>query len=325
MHGSSITGTAGAWKTEDSIGELGGLTAVVSGANSGIGFETARALASHGAHVVLACRDERKGLDAARRVRDAVPHADIESGVLDLADLVSVHRFVASYLEHHDRLDILINNAGMMGGPHRHTADGFELQFGTNHLGHFALTGLLLPALMAAPGARVVTLTSSAAAMARLDLDDLQSERRYSPVSAYSRSKLANLMFTLELDRRAKAANVDLISVASHPGVAASNISAKHADWGRNRRPSEALIAITQRILGQPSDKGALPSLYAATAVGVHGGAFVGPRLGGMRGTPTAQKPPARATDDQIARRLWEISTDLTKVSFEALTSSRVD
>jgi NAD(P)-dependent dehydrogenase (short-subunit alcohol dehydrogenase family) len=305
-----------AW-TAESIGDLGGRAAVVTGANSGIGLETARAL---GAHVVLACRDERKGLDAALRVAGAVSGADVESQALDLADLTSVRQFVAGYQEHHDRLDILINNAGVMGGPYRRTVDGSELQFATNHIGHFALTGVLIPALTATPGARVVTVTSSAAAMARLDLDDMNGERRYSPVAAYSRSKLANLMFTLELDRRAKAANVDLVSVASHPGVAASNITAKHADRGRNRRPGEALVALTQRILGQPSDKGAPSSLYAASAAGVRGGELVGPRRGGMRGTPTAQKPSARATDDQTARRLWEISTDLTHVSFEALT-----
>lgn len=309
-----------AW-TEADIGDLAGRTAVVTGANSGIGFQTALLLAAHGAHVVLACRDEGKALEAAGQITRAAPGADTEYRALDLADLASVRRFAAGCLDQHDGIDILVNNAGVSGGPYRRTTDGFERHFGTNHLGHFALAGLLLPALLTRPGARVVTVSSSVAAQGHIDPDDLQGERRYRWITAYSRSKLANLMFALELDRRAKAANAHLASVASHPGIAASELlTARQADAGRRRRPSEAILVSIQHMLGQPARQGAWPSLYAATHPDLAGGEYIGPsRRAHTRGSPAHVKIPERALDQGTSRHLWKISAELTGVQMDAL------
>jgi NAD(P)-dependent dehydrogenase (short-subunit alcohol dehydrogenase family) len=307
-----------AW-TAAVAGNLGGRTAVVTGANSGIGFETARLLAVHRARVILACRDKAKGLQASQKIERDQPGADVSYRMLDLADLASVRRFADERLAEHDGIDILVNNAGVMGGPRRETADGFESQLGTNHLGHFALTGLLLPALLARPGTRVITVSSSVASRGKIDFSDLQGER-YRWFAAYAQSKLANLMFALELDRRAKAARLGLASLASHPGAAASNILGKHADWGRPRRASEVVLAMVQSVTGQPTDKGALPSLYAATAPGLTGGEYVGPTgLAQMRGKPAQVAVPKRALDRDAARRLWQASAELTGVTFDSL------
>src|SRR5271167_2998976 len=213
------------WTTDD-IPPLAGRIAVVTGANSGLGFETALALARAGARVVLACRDEAKGGDALDRIRQAVPAADVRLDRLDLADLASVREFAADFSAGHGGLDLLLNNAGVMAIPRRETADGFEMQFGTNHLGHFALTGLLLDRLLARPGARVVTVSSTAAMIGRIRFDDLQGSRRYGKWTAYGQAKLANQLFALELDRRATDCGVDLVSVAAHPGYAATNLQA---------------------------------------------------------------------------------------------------
>lgn len=285
--------------TPGDIPDLTGSTAVVTGATSGIGLPTTLELARHGARVILTARDPQRGRAALQAIRSAVPEATVEVGELDLADLRSVRAFAATVEE---PLDLLVNNAGIGMTPRRTTADGFEAQFGTNHLGHFALTGLLLPRLLARPGARVVTVSSDAHALGTIDFDDLGLKRRYNRFSAYGRSKLANLLFATELQRRATAAGVDLLSLASHPGATATGI----AKLGVLTRPAGVLMRLVMR---SPAE-GAVPSLYAATSPEVKGGEFVGPGLKEMRRSP-------KALDAALAARLWETSEELTGVRFE--------
>ena len=311
--------------TGNDIGDLTDRTAVVTGASSGIGWQTARWLAANGAQVVLACRDYERGGQAARQVTGPAgrPGATVE--VLDLADLASVGRFADRVLRRHDGIDILVNNAGIAGGPRRSTADGFEAHLGTNHLGHFALTGLLLPALLARPGARIVNLTSSVAAQGRINFADLNSERRYRFITAYSQSKLANLMFAVELDRRARAAGVPLISTAVNPGIVATGLLRRKRDqWGRGSRPAELAVAAVQRVYGQPPGDGCLTALYAATAPRLRGGEYIVPDgRGHRRGSPAVGHPPLRALDPETARRLWETSAELTEVEYATLDVAR--
>ena len=313
-----------AW-TSDDVGNLAGRTAVVTGASGGIGLATARWLAGKGAHVVLACRAPARGRQAAQQISDITGRASVTAEALDLADLASVRRLAGRVIRDHGSVDILINNAGIAGGPRRSTADGFEAHFGTNHLGHFALTGLLLPALLARPGARVVTVTSSVAAQGRIDFTDLNSQRRYRFIAAYARSKLANLMFAVELNRRAKAAGVTLVSAAVNPGIVATGLlNQKRSQWGRGSRPAELAVAAVQRLYGQPPGDGCLTSLYAATAPGLRGGEYIVPDgRGHRRGNPVAVPPPLRALESETARQLWEASAGLTGVSFTALDAAR--
>ena len=308
------------WTTDD-IPHLAGRIAVVTGANSGLGFDTALALAGAGAQVVLACRDQAKGGDALDRIRKALPGADVHLDQLDLADLASVRKFAADFSAEHDGLDILLNNAGVMAIPRRETADGFEMQFGTDHLGHFALTGLLLDSLLTRPGARVVTVSSTAARMGRIRFDDLQGSRRYGKWTAYGQAKLSNQLFALELDRRAADQGVDLVSVAAHPGYAATNLQAVGPRMSGSRI-MERLYDLGNLVFAQATADGALPSLYGATAPGVRGGQYFGPdRLFGMRGHPKPVSFVRAARDPETARRLWEISEKLTGVCFGPLDS----
>ncbi|AQZ61007.1 short-chain dehydrogenase [[Actinomadura] parvosata subsp. kistnae] len=284
--------------TPSSMPDLTGKRAVVTGANSGIGLPTALELARHGAHVIVAARNPVKGEEAVRQILREVPGAQVELGVLDLADLGSVRRFAAGV----DALDLLVNNAGIGLVPRQQTKDGFELQFGTNHLGHFALTGLLLPRLAERPGARVVTVSSDAHAAGRIDFDDLGLERGYGRMSAYARSKLANLLFALELQRRADRAGVDLKSTAVHPGTVATNFM--------RVGPLQPLV----RLLLKSPATGAVPSLYAATSPDVRGGEYWGPGAKPMRASATARS-------EELAARLWEVSAELTGVHFEQLAA----
>jgi len=308
------------WTTAD-IPPLTGRTAVVTGANSGLGFETALALARSGARTVLACRDQTKGLDAVDRIRRETPAADVTLSPLDLADLTSVRRFAAAFCGDHEGLDILVNNAGLMAIPRSETVDGFEMQFGVNHLGHFALTGLLLDRLLARPGARVVTVSSEVARIGRVNFADLQAPHHYRKWTAYAQAKLSNQLFTLELDRRTSARGLGLVSVGAHPGYAATNLQAV------GPRQSGSRVTATMAHLGnvtvaQSAADGALPSLYGATAPGVRGGQYFGPDgLFGMRGHPKAVSFVRRARSPETARRLWEVSEDLTGVRFAALDS----
>ncbi len=284
--------------------------AVVTGANSGIGLEAARELARAGARVVLACRSTAEGVSAAESIRATVPGAELDVEALDLTSLDSVRAFAGRYP--HERLDLLINNAGVMASPYSKTADGFELQLGTNHLGHFALTGLLLGKLLATPRARVVTVSSTAHKFGRIDFDDLQSERSYQRWRAYGQSKLANLLFALELDRRLRASGADVLSVAAHPGYAATNLQFAVTPSRIERLGSQVL----NRVYAQGADRGALPTLYAATAE-IPGGSFVGPDgFQEMRGEPKVVTPTRSARDPQKAQRLWDVSEQLTGVQF---------
>ncbi len=297
----------------DRIPDQTGRLAVVTGANSGLGLVTARELARKGARVVLACRSTAKGDAARRSIEDAVPSAELVVEQLDLASLDSVRSFAERIRAEHAALDLLINNAGVMATPRRQTADGFELQFGTNHLGHFALTGLLIDRLEGREQPRVVTMSSSMHKVGRIAFDNLGGERRYFRWRAYSQSKLANLLFALELDRRLRAAGSATKSVAVHPGYAATNL--QHTGPGRL---DELLMAVPNRVIAQSEEMGALPTLYAATEPGVEGGTYVGPDgLGEQRGHPEPVKPSSAARDEQVARRLWEVSEEMTGVRFE--------
>nr|WBO77853.1 oxidoreductase [Streptomyces sp. SBE_14.2] len=301
------------WNTED-IPDQSGRVAVVTGANSGIGYVTARELARKGARVVLACRSERRGTQAGDRLAAEVPGADVEFARLDLADLASVREFAAGLP--YGRLDLLVNNAGVMALPYGTTADGFEQQFGINHLGHFALTGLLLPALLRTPGARVITVSSWMHAVSNVDLTDLNSERRYHRWLAYGRSKTANLMFTHELSRKLAAHGSDVVAAAVHPGYAATNLQTA-APRMTGRRVTETLMRTGNRFFARSAQSGALPTLYAATAPGVRPDSFTGPPLVGVSPAPACRAP--WTVDDRMGRLLWEASERLTGVACDVL------
>ncbi len=302
--------------TADSIDDLTGKRVVITGANSGLGLQTAIGLARKGAEVILACRDEQRGREAERTVRARAGTSSAEMRLLDLSRLDSVREFAAGLP---GPLHLLINNAGVMATPKGTTSDGFELQFGTNHLGHFALTGLLLEQLHAAGSARVVTLSSLAHKRGRIDFEDLQSERRYRRWSAYGQSKIANLYFMVELDRRVRAAAWDLVSVAAHPGLANTNLTA-----GMKVPAMLDVLSVFTRIMSQSDTAGALPTLYAATASDVRGGDYYGPSgPGETRGAPTLVAPVPRVLDRDIAVRLWNRSVELTGVDFASLQPGR--
>ncbi|MFI8995068.1 oxidoreductase [Streptomyces sp. NPDC053542] len=307
------------WNTSH-IPDLTGKLAVVTGANSGLGYVTARELARRGAKVILACRDKDRGAAAAAQLHSEVPASDVEMRTLDLADLASVRGFAADLAP--ARLDLLINNAGVMALPHRRTADGFEMQFGTNHLGHFALTGLLLPALLATPGARVVTVSSGFHALANVDLSDLNYEHgRYRRWIAYARSKSANLLFTHELANRLGRAGADVLSVAAHPGYAATNLQTAGVRMeGRTR--AERLVLLGNRVIAQPAESGALPALCAATAPHMKPDAFIGPQ-GGLRGAPGLSFRAPWTQDDSTSEALWTASEELTGVTYDFTSAPR--
>ncbi|MGP9020954.1 oxidoreductase [Streptomyces sp. BR1] len=300
------------WSARD-IPDQSGRTAVVTGANSGIGLVTARELARKGAHVVLACRSEARGKEAVALIHRQVYGADVEFRPLDLADLSSVRAFAETYP--HERLDLLINNAGVMALPYGKTADGFERQFGVNHLGHFALTGLLLPKLRAAPSARVVSVSSGLHALSNVDLTDLNSERGYRRWMAYARSKSANLLFIHELARQLRSAGSDVVAAAAHPGYAATNLQTAGARM-EGRRLAERIAELGNRVLAQPAESGALPTLYAATAPSVRPDSFTGPRFQGWRGAPTRSTRAKWTLNDTTSERLWVASEGLTGVRY---------
>jgi NAD(P)-dependent dehydrogenase (short-subunit alcohol dehydrogenase family) len=299
------------WTAADIPAQTGKL-AVVTGANSGLGLVTAQELARSGAQVVLACRDPERGTAAAAAIRAEVPDANISLQRLDLADLASVREFADVLGKEHDGLDLLVNNAGIMAPPRRETADGFEAQFGTNHLGHFALTGRLYEMLTARPESRVVTVSSGLHKIGKIAFDDLQGTRRYRKWSAYGQSKLANLLFAFELERRSGSVH----SYASHPGYAATNLQGTAAK-ATGSKLTERFIGLGNTLFAQDVSMGALPSLYAATFPGLPGGSFIGPdRLFEQRGHPKIVRAAKTAYDQDVARRLWEVSEELTDVRF---------
>jgi NAD(P)-dependent dehydrogenase (short-subunit alcohol dehydrogenase family) len=307
--------TAPSW-TPDDIPDLTGKQAVVTGVTSGLGENTVLALARKGARVVMAARSDIKLRATIDDIHGSVPKADLVPLLVDLADLSSVRR-AADEAAELGPIDILINNAGVMATPFRRTVDGFELQFGTNHLGHFALTGLLFPQLAKAQAARVVTVASQAHRIARtVPLEDPRNDkRRYRKWGAYAESKLANLLFAFELDRRARAAGTNVSSMAAHPGYAATALfSGLNLD---GTKPDGAIVVGASRLLGQPSEMGAQPSLMAATIPGLPGGSYVGPDgFVEMRGRPTLVKASRIARDEALARSLWQVSEEATHVSF---------
>jgi NAD(P)-dependent dehydrogenase (short-subunit alcohol dehydrogenase family) len=296
---------SGNW-TEQHIPDQRGRVAIVTGANTGLGFETARMLAARGAAVVLAVRDVEKGKQAAARIT-----GDVTVQALDLTSLDSIRSAAADLRAAHPRIDLLINNAGVMYTPRQITADGFELQFGTNHLGHFALTGLLLDRLLLVPGSRVVTVSSTGHRIrAAIHFDDLQWERSYSRVAAYGQAKLANLMFTYELQRRL-APHGTMVAVAAHPGVS-------NTELARNA-PAALRVPITwlAPLLAQKAEMGALPTLRAATDPAVAGGQYYGPgNRGEIRGYPKLVTSSPDSHDQAAQQRLWTVSEELTGVTF---------
>ncbi|WP_103501400.1 MULTISPECIES: oxidoreductase [unclassified Streptomyces] len=300
------------WTVRD-IPDLTGRTAVVTGANSGLGYVTARELARHGARVVLACRDPERGEIALARMDGEVPEARLELRALDLADLASVRAFAEAWGA--DRLDLLINNAGLMAVPLARTADGFESQFGVNHLGHFALTGLLMDRLLATPGARVVTVSSMLHVFANIDPRDLNAEHGYRRWTAYFRSKTANLLFTQELTTR--YAGRDVLAAASHPGYSSTELHARGARLAGSVS-RERLMTLASSAVASTPELGAAPTLYAATAREVRPGAFYGPRRLFVRGAPGDSWRAPWTVNDLMAQRLWSESERLTGVVFPA-------
>jgi NAD(P)-dependent dehydrogenase (short-subunit alcohol dehydrogenase family) len=303
------------WTTAD-VPDQTGRTAVVTGGNTGLGFQVARVLAKHRARVVIASRDTRKAADAAARIvgqpgvaPGRVPEPDVVR--LDLASLASVREATAELRDRYEKLDLLINNAGIMMTPYARTEDGFELQFGTNHLGPFAFTGLLLDRLLSVPGARIVTVSSVVHRQGKIDFDDLTSERRYGRSAAYGRSKLANLLFSYELQRRLAAAHAEAIALAAHPGYSNTQLD-------RNLPPliragSRAVVP----FITQSAEMGALPLLRAATDPEARGGEYYGPgRMMGMRGYPRLATSSPLSHDEELARRLWAESERLTGVRY---------
>jgi NAD(P)-dependent dehydrogenase (short-subunit alcohol dehydrogenase family) len=306
--------------TEADIQDQAGRTAVVTGANCGIGLQIARVLARNGARVVLACRSSAKASRAADQIRAESPGAVIDVVRLDLASLTSVRTAASAIRASYPRLDLLINNAGVMEVPYERTVDGFELTFATNHLGHFALTGLVLQTLLATPGSRVVTMSSMAHLEGTLNADDLQSERGYQPAAAYGQSKLANLLFTYELDRRLRAAGAQTAALGCHPGVVYTGLFATRPKF------SQFLISPRMRVINfwavQDVRTGALPELRAATDPSAHGGDYFGPRRYGLRrrfytGYPAPVESSARSHDAADQARLWQVSEQLTCVRYD--------
>jgi len=304
----------GGWTAAD-VPSLAGRVAVVTGGNAGIGLETARVLAERGGTVVLACRDERKAAEAASQIRATAPDADIRAVHLDLASLGSVRQAADEILASCPRLDLLINNAGVMYVPFQRTEDGFELTLGTNHLGHFALTGLLLPRLLDTPGSRVVTVSSVAHRYGQMHFDDLMMTSHYQPDPAYGQSKLANLLFSYQLGERLAAAGAGTASLAAHPGVVLTDLWRTSPGWQR------ALISPRLRLINfwaaQPVTQGALPTLRAATDPAAQGGEYYGP--GGFHeytGFPVRVESTAASRDPDAQQRLWDISEQLTGVHY---------
>jgi NAD(P)-dependent dehydrogenase (short-subunit alcohol dehydrogenase family) len=299
----------GARWTEADLPDQDGRTAVVTGANTGLGFETARALAERGAEVVLACRDLAKAEAAASRIRESAPAAVVSVVRLDLGSLASVRAAAEQIGAEHERLDLLINNAGLMMPPYGRTEDGFELQFGTNHLGHFALTGLLLERLLAAPGARIVTVSSVGHRASDIRFDDLQFQRRYWRIPAYGQSKLANLMFTYELQRRLAAAGARTTALAAHPGSVPTELQRYLPSW---------MNALGLVLPHQPPVLGAGPVLRAATDPAAAGGEYYGPSgFQELSGYPVLVSSSARSHDIHAQYRLWEHSEQLTGVIYQ--------
>jgi NAD(P)-dependent dehydrogenase (short-subunit alcohol dehydrogenase family) len=299
--------------TVENMPDQSGKTVIITGANSGIGYEAALSLVGKGAHVIMACRSLEKGQAALKQIQVAHPNGKATLMQLDLADLSSVTSFAEVILAEYDWLDVLINNAGVMAIPYRQTVDGFEMQIGTNHLGHFALTARLFSLLQKTPNSRVVTVSSYAHMMGRINFDDINTQNAYQrwetygKWAAYGQSKLANVLFAYELNRRTAQNGKNPVSIAVHPGYAATNL-----------QNSSSFFSFTNNIMAQSQKMGALPTLFAATNLEVQGGEYIGPDgFLGQRGYPHKARSSARSHDLETARRLWQVSEELTSVRFE--------
>ncbi len=305
-----------------SIPDLHGKLAIVTGANSGLGFGITRRLAAAGAEVILAVRNATKGEQAIAQLRAEQPHAQLGLELIDLANLASIRDFATRLNAAGRPIHLLINNAGVMAPPTRNTtADGFELQFGANHLGHFALTAGLLPLLRAAGDAHVMTMSSGLSSFGRIHFDDLQWQRSYSPSGAYSQSKLANLLFAFELERRSQTLGWGIRSNAAHPGATHTNLQTAGPNMGTGRTQPSFFLRLTSHIPGfwQEVEQGCLPALFAATSPLARGGEYYGPSgYGELTGPPAVARIPRRATAQADARRLWEVSEQLTAAQFPA-------
>jgi NAD(P)-dependent dehydrogenase (short-subunit alcohol dehydrogenase family) len=312
--GSEATGSD-TWSAAD-VGDLTGHVALVTGANSGIGYETARTLAEHGAHVILGCRNHEKARRARDKMESQLERSSLELLDLDLADLASVRHAADAVVTNHARLDLLVNNAGVMGTPYRQTADGFELQMATNHFGHFALTGLLLDRLVTTERSRVVAVSSNMHRFGRLHLDDVAGTRPHNTWITYSTSKLANLLFIAELRRRLEAGGLPTLAVAAHPGWTRSNLAGSGVALG-NSRVRRKLGRTAGTTLGQSTAAGALPVLCAATASAIRSGQYIGP-AGPLElfGPPRLVRPSKQARDETLAAGLWAASEELTGVRY---------
>jgi len=311
------TNTRTRW-TADDIPRQAGRTFIVTGANSGLGYVTTRELARHGAHVIMTARDQTKGERVIAELRAAQPDASLELRHLDLSDLESVKAFAQGITNDRVPADVLINNAGIMMPPRSPTKQGFELQFGTNHLGHFALTGLLLDRLRAGREPRVVTVSSTAHKSGSIHFDDLTGQRRYARWAFYAQSKFANTVFGLELDRRLRASGVPVKSILAHPGYSATNLQTSGPTGVLN-----LVMRVSNRLIAQDVEIGVLSQLYAATDPKVEGGQFIGPDgLAESWGYPTIVQPIDAARVPETARRLWQISEELTGVRFGLVGAS---
>ena len=290
--------------TTNNIPDLAGKVAIVTGANSGIGFETAKELSAKGAEVVLACRNLNKANLAAKEIRSMVRKAKLEIIQLDLADLASVRGFADTFKSRYDSLDLLINNAGIMIPPFTKTADGFEVQFGANHLGHFALTGLLMDVILATPKARIVNLSSNAHRMGTIDFDNLNAEKGYNAANAYAQSKLANLLFTLEMNRKLVEIDSDVIATAAHPGWTVTGLQ-------------KGFLHTVSEWIGQKPEMGALPTLQAALDPDAQRNDYFGPSgFMEMRGYPQKVETSDAAKDINLANRLWNVSEKMTGIRY---------
>lgn len=302
--------------TRNDIPDLSGKVAVITGANSGLGLVSTKALAAKGATVVMACRSRNKGEAAKAEAEQAAAGGRLELMVLDNADLDSVTAFATAFKAKYDRLDILLNNAGVMAIPRSETQNGFETQLGVNHLAHFALTGLLLDLLIRTPGSRVHTTSSSAAFSGAINFDDLMGEKEYSRWGAYGQSKLANALFATELDRRFRASKHDSISNSSHPGLVMTNLQANSLRESGTPFVERLLYGLLSPLLSQDIEMGVLPQLYASTAPTAKGGVFYGPKTFRLRGYPAEQECNDALRDPAILERLWQISEELTGVRY---------
>lgn len=306
---------SGKW-TQADIPNLTGKVIIITGANSGLGLESTKALAAKGATVVMACRNLQKGEAARRAVHSTQPAAKLDLMELDNASLASVRTFADVFKTTYDRLDLLLNNAGVMAIPRTVTADGFEMQFGVNHLAHFALTGHLLDRLTSTPGARVHSTSSSAAFGGRINFDDLMGERHYSRWAAYGQSKLANALFATALHRRLQAVGYDTIANSSHPGLVMTNLQENSLAQSGAPLAERLLYGILSPLLAQDVSMGVLPQLYASTAPAAKGGVFYGPKTLRLRGYPAEQKCNAALDDAALLTRFWQVSEQLTGVAY---------